>query len=445
MSVSGNSNVVVVTGTGMTLGSASGGNLTGANVISANTLVVGAGSGGNITGASIITSNSYTANGAVTGNANVSAVTANLGIRTVFSTYTDNSAAASATIANAAIHAFAAPNLAASNTSVTFTNAATMYIEGGPVANTNATITNSYSLMVGGNARFTGNITGTLANGNSNVYIATANGNVTIAAVGNTTMTITGTGVNVAGTVNASGNIAAAFFIGNGSQLTGISGGGGASISNGNSNVNIATANGNITFNSAGNANIMTITGTGANITGTANITGNVALSGANVTLGNVSNVRITGGSSQQVLTTDGSGTLSWVSPTTSSITVNSFTGNGVQTQFNLSVTPVSVNYVFLAIGGVSQPRSTYSLVGSLVTISSAPANGVTVEFTSITGTGGTPVIGNTSSSAIFLLPNTLSSNTTFSTSVNGFSVGPITVQSGVTVTVPAGQRWVII
>jgi hypothetical protein len=28
---------------------------------------------------------------------------------------------------------------------------------------------------------------------------------------------------------------------------------------------------------------------------------------------------------------------------------------------------------------------------------------------------------------------------------VNGFSVGPITVASGVTVTVPAGQRWVII
>jgi hypothetical protein len=46
-------------------------------------------------------------------------------------------------------------------------------------------------------------------------------------------------------------------------------------IYNGNSNVNIATANGNITIAAVGNTT-MTITGTGANITGTANISGNV-------------------------------------------------------------------------------------------------------------------------------------------------------------------------
>jgi hypothetical protein len=48
---------------------------------------------------------------------------------------------------------------------------------------------------------------GALANGNSNVNIATANGNVTIAAVGNTTMTVTGTGANITGTLNVTGNI----------------------------------------------------------------------------------------------------------------------------------------------------------------------------------------------------------------------------------------------
>jgi hypothetical protein len=47
------------------------------------------------------------------------------------------------------------------------------------------------------------------------------------------------------------------------------------------------------------------------------------------------------------------------------------------------------VNYVFLAIGGVSQPRSTYGLAGNVVTISSAPANTAAVEFTSITGVSG--------------------------------------------------------
>ena len=46
-------------------------------------------------------------------------------------------------------------------------------------------------------------------------------------------------------------------------------------IYNGNSNVNIATANGNVTIAAVGNTT-MTITGTGANITGTANVSGNL-------------------------------------------------------------------------------------------------------------------------------------------------------------------------
>jgi hypothetical protein len=45
--------------------------------------------------------------------------------------------------------------------------------------------------------------------------------------------------------------------------------------SNGNSNINIPSANGNVTISSAGNANIVIVTGTGANITGTLNSSGN--------------------------------------------------------------------------------------------------------------------------------------------------------------------------
>jgi hypothetical protein len=51
------------------------------------------------------------------------------------------------------------------------------------------------------------NFVGTYANGNSNVSIATANGNVTISAVGNTTLTVTGTGANISGTLNVTGNV----------------------------------------------------------------------------------------------------------------------------------------------------------------------------------------------------------------------------------------------
>lgn len=54
-----------------------------------------------------------------------------------------------------------------------------------------------------------------------------------------------------------------------------------------------------------------------------------------------------------------------------------------------------------------------------------------------IAGGGGGGPIAETS--------NTISSNYTLSAGKNGFSVGPITIANGVAVTVPSGQRWVVI
>jgi hypothetical protein len=45
---------------------------------------------------------------------------------------------------------------------------------------------------------------------------------------------------------------------------------------NGNSNINIPAANGNVNISAVGNANIVVVTGTGANIAGTLNVTGNI-------------------------------------------------------------------------------------------------------------------------------------------------------------------------
>lgn len=61
-----------------------------------------------------------------------------------------------------------------------------------------------------------------------------------------------------------------------------------SSISNGTSNVNIPVANGNVLISVAGNANIVTVTGTGANISGYTNITGNIVVgTGLTMTSGN--------------------------------------------------------------------------------------------------------------------------------------------------------------
>ncbi len=62
--------------------------------------------------------------------------------------YTDSSTAASGTATNAVITSFGQPTIAASNVTVTTTNAATVYIAGAPVAGTNMTLTNAYALWI---------------------------------------------------------------------------------------------------------------------------------------------------------------------------------------------------------------------------------------------------------------------------------------------------------
>jgi hypothetical protein len=112
---------------------------------------------------------------------------------------------------------------------------------------------------------------------------------------------------------------------------------------------------------------------------------GNLEVSGLSV-LGAIGNITITGGTTGQVLKTDGSGNLSWTDPSVTSeygsITVDNFTGNGVQTAFTLSITPGNKNQTFVNYNGAAQLRSAYSLSGAVITFSEAPEDGSLVEVT---------------------------------------------------------------
>ena len=60
-------------------------------------------------------------------------------------------------------------------------------------------------------------------------------------------------------------------------------------------------------------------------------------------------------------------------------------------------------------------------------------------------GTGGS---GNTAiqlGNAIIESSNTVYNSYTLTTGKNGYSVGPITILTGKSITIPTGQRWVII
>jgi hypothetical protein len=107
------------------------------------------------------------------------------------------------------------------------------------------------------------------------------NGNVNVTSAGNTSLVITGTGANIVGTLNATGNanvgnLGTTTLIATTGNITTINSG---LVQSGNSNVTI-TANGNVTISAVGGERI-TATSTGANITGTLTATGNIT--GANI------------------------------------------------------------------------------------------------------------------------------------------------------------------
>ena len=146
-----------------------------------------------------------------------------------------------------------------------------------------------------------------IGNGTSNVNISTANGNITMSVNGTGNVAvISNTGAYVSGVVSASGNVSGNYFIGNGSQLTGVTASSvDANALTGNtlsSNVlyssltsvgtlSSVSVSGNVTSGNLLTGGLISTTGT---ITSAANITGNNLLTGGttsatgNITGGNL-------------------------------------------------------------------------------------------------------------------------------------------------------------
>ena len=191
------------------------------------------------------------------------------------------------------------------------------------------------------------------------------------------------------GNISATGNISGLYFIGNGSQLTGITVSAGSTIINGSSNVNIPL-NGNVNITVAGNPNVFSVASNSATLVGNfiANtLSGNLVTSAQpNITslgnlislnmagvanLGPTSNIVITGGTVNQVLVSNGSGGVNWLS--TTALTVAP--GANTQVLFN-------DNGNFAAQPGLTFNKTTNALS---VTGNINGSNGV---FTAVFGNG---------------------------------------------------------
>lgn len=134
---------------------------------------------------------------------------------------------------------------------------------------------------------------------------------------------------------------------------------------------------------------------------------------------------------------------------------VDFFNGDGSSVAFTLSRPVASVAQVQVVIENVPQnPSSAYTVSGQTITFTSAPPVGISniyVEYTSpITqtiavgqGTVGQAQLG----SNIIMYENNqvISTSYAITSGHSAMSTGPITINAGVTVSIPAGSRWAVL
>ncbi len=330
-------------------------------------------------------------------------------------TLTDNATAASGTAASAVFTSLAQPTLAATNTGVITTNAATLYVAGAPAAGTNETLTNAYSLWSDdGSVRFD----------KEGVGVTSADGlllaNNTAAAVGaqqySPRLRLTGQGWKTTATaasqtvdwlaqvVPVQGAANPTSYLDFSAQVN----------AGGYTNVLALTSGGNVGINTTSPGSSLDVKGT-LRLSGATS--GYVGLAPAAAAGSTTYTLPSADGTNGQVLKTNGSGALSWVadstggSPafdtiatgtnTTATMTVGTngtltYSGSGVvnASQFKGNAT------VAVADGGTGQTTYTDGqlLIGN--------TTGNTLAKATLTGTANEVTVTNGAGAITLALPN---------------------------------------
>ena len=239
-----------------------------------------------------------------------------------------------------------------------------------------------------------------------------------ITSVGTLT-SLTVTGNITAGNVNGGNIVVANFYYGDGGFLTNVTANG--TYSNSNVANYLPTFTGNV---GAGNVNVTsTVYTSGISSTGLASLT--ILNVSTTANLGAVGNIRITGGTSGQKLTTDGAGNLSWTNDANSSYGnsnvatfLAAFGSNTITTTGNISAGNVSATTFTGALSGAATTAGTVTTAaqpnitsvgtltslgvtgniggGNVLTSAQVIANGVIDSGTGLTTGGYLSVDGNT-------------------------------------------------
>ena len=174
-------------------------------------------------------------------------------------------------------------------------------------------------------------------------------------------------------------------------------------------------------------------------------------------------------------------------------LATDQYTANGSATSFALSDTPADANSLIVTVNGVTQtPPIHYTISGNILTFNSAPANGSQVTIrnvgfrtsqtlyaigantqivqpqitggsinlaSSISTTNSVSVYDYTgtqlkagigpnyvlTANPFFLNSNTITANVTIPAGYNAIAAGPLTQLSNVSISVPAGSRYIIV
>ena len=123
----------------------------------------------------------------------------------------------------------------------------------------------------------------------------------------------------------------------------------------------------------------------------------------------------------------------------------NTFTGNNAFSGTNaFAAITASANSQFNGTGALKIPVGT-TVQQPTPAVGMIRFNSTLGQYEGYNGTVWSSIGGAQAGGAVYENKQVISSNYTMSTNYSGESVGPITINSGVTVTIPSGSRWVVL
>jgi len=208
-----------------------------------------------------------------------------------------------------------------------------------------------------------------LSQGNSIIGIASTNGNAYI-TVNNTAnvLVVTTAGADVTGAFTATGNVTGNYILGNGSQLTGIDA---TSIQNGTANVR-TFENANVTVSAGGNANVGVFTAAGLVVTGSIEATNGfigldataIANGTANVRTFQDANVAVSAGGTANVLLVTGTGAnVTGTISATGNVVAGNLIVSGIESVGTLNVSGDTLISGNLTVSGTTITANVATLV----------------------------------------------------------------------------------